>query len=56
LVLIVDLVAADAVERFPADDLTAALAGVDLPLLRLTPFEASAPIKLALALARAGRT
>ena len=32
------------------------LAGVDLPLLRLAPFESSAPIKLALAVAHAGRS
>ena len=55
LVLVVDLVNADMVERLPPDGLTTLLAGVDLPLLRLTPFEASAPIKLALALARASR-
>ena len=56
LVLVVDLVDAGLVERLPPSDVTARLAGVDLPLLRLTPFEASAPIKLALGLARASRT
>ncbi len=55
LVLVVDLVDAGLVERLPPSDLTAQLAGIDLPLLRLTPFEASAPIKLALELARASR-
>lgn len=56
LVLVVDLVDAGAVERLPPSNLTARIAGVDLPLLRLTPFELSAPIKLALGLARAART
>lgn len=55
LVLVVDLVEPSAIERLPSDA-TVRLAGVDLPLLRLAPFEASAPIKLALALARIGRT
>ena len=54
--LVVDLVEPGAMERMPARDVKARVAGVDLPLLRLAPFEASAPIKLALALARAGRS
>lgn len=52
LVLVVDLAPAEAVERLPAWDATLRLLGVDLPLIRLTPWEASAPIKLAAALAR----
>jgi HPr kinase/phosphorylase len=55
LVLVVDLVDAGLVERLPPTGLTARLGGADLPLVRLTPFEASAPIKLALELARASR-
>lgn len=55
LVLVVDLVDPGLVDRLPPGDLTARLAGIDLPLVRLTPFEASAPIKLALELARASR-
>ena len=55
LVLVVDLVDAGLVERLPPIGLTARLAGIDLPLVRLTPFEASAPVKLALELARASR-
>jgi serine kinase of HPr protein (carbohydrate metabolism regulator) len=55
LVLVADLVAADQVERLPATDLTARLVGVELPLMRLAPFENSAPIKLALAVAHAAR-
>jgi serine kinase of HPr protein (carbohydrate metabolism regulator) len=59
LVLAVDLVAPDAVERMP-EPATARLAGIDLPLLQLAPFESSAPIKLALqltlAVAHAGRS
>jgi serine kinase of HPr protein (carbohydrate metabolism regulator) len=56
LVLVVDLVAPEAVERMPAPEAKARLLGVDLPLLRLAPFESSAPIKLALAVAHAGRS
>jgi HPr kinase/phosphorylase len=55
LVLVVDLVDPGLVERLPPVGATARLAGADLPLVRLTPFEASAPIKLALELARASR-
>ena len=56
LVLVVDLVAPEAVERMPEKDDNVRLAGIDLPLLRLAPFESSAPIKLALAVAHAGRS
>jgi serine kinase of HPr protein (carbohydrate metabolism regulator) len=56
LVLVVDLVEPQAVERMPEPGAIARLAGVDLPLLRLAPFESSAPIKLALAVAHAGRS
>ena len=52
LVLVVDLVDANLVERLPEQNITTQVAGVELPLMRLAPFEASAPIKLALALAR----
>jgi serine kinase of HPr protein (carbohydrate metabolism regulator) len=54
LVLVCDLVAADHVPRMPPDpwDRTA-LEGVDMPLLHLSPFEASAPLKLKMALFRA---
>jgi HPr kinase/phosphorylase len=52
VVLVVDLVDPAQVERHPPNLMTR-LAGADLPLLRLAPFELSAPIKLALALARA---
>jgi serine kinase of HPr protein (carbohydrate metabolism regulator) len=55
LVLVVDLVEPAATERLPAWDARVALGGIDLPLLRLAPFENSAPIKLALALAHASR-
>jgi serine kinase of HPr protein (carbohydrate metabolism regulator) len=52
LALVVDLVAASDVERLPDDALKTRLLGVDVPLVRLYPWEASAPIKLAVALAR----
>jgi HPr kinase/phosphorylase len=56
LAVVVDLVRPSAVERMPTFDLKARLVGVELPLLRLTPFESSAPIKLALAVAHASRS
>ncbi len=56
LVLVVDLVEPAAMERLPEWDARARLLGIDLPLLRLAPFESSAAIKLALALAHAGRS
>jgi serine kinase of HPr protein (carbohydrate metabolism regulator) len=56
LVLVVDLVAPGEVPRLPEPDSTVQLLGLDLPLLRLAPLESSAAIKLALALAHAGRT
>jgi serine kinase of HPr protein (carbohydrate metabolism regulator) len=56
LVLVVDLVATSKhIERLPGTFPTVQLVGVELPLLRLAPFESSAPIKLALAVAHAGR-
>jgi serine kinase of HPr protein (carbohydrate metabolism regulator) len=53
LALVVDLVPAGAMERLPEATATVRLLGVELPLVRLAPWEASAPIKLAIALARA---
>jgi serine kinase of HPr protein (carbohydrate metabolism regulator) len=47
--LLIDLVPADQVPRLP-DASTDTLLDVDLPVLRLAPFEASAPIKIELAL------
>jgi HPr kinase/phosphorylase len=53
LCLIVDLVAPDAVPRMPdASDET--VLGLSIPRMDLTPFEASAPLKLALAISRCG--
>jgi len=54
LMLIAELTQPSEVERLPERRLTAMLAGVTLPLLRLAPFETSAPAKLLLALSRAG--
>ena len=56
LTLVVDLVPSREVERLPEPGARVRLAGVDLPLLRLSPFESSAPIKLALAVAHASRS
>jgi HPr kinase/phosphorylase len=53
LALVVDLVPAGDIERLPEAEATVRLLGLDIPLLRLSPWEPSAPIKLAIALARA---
>jgi hypothetical protein len=53
LVLVVELAEAGAIERLPDPTPRRAILGVSLPVLRLAPFEASAPVKLLLALARA---
>jgi len=53
LKLVVDLVAPGAVERLP-EPATADVLGVRLPLVRLAPFEASAPAKVRAALRAAG--
>ena len=52
LALIVDLLPAREIERLPEGGATTRLLGIDLPLVGLFPWEASAPIKLAIALAR----
>jgi HPr kinase/phosphorylase len=52
LCLIVDLVAPDAVPRLPDTEVEPVL-GVDVERCSLAPFEASAPIKLALAMSQA---
>lgn len=46
--LLIDL--SDRVDRMPADPLTRAVAGIDVPVVTLAPLEASAPIKVELAL------
>jgi serine kinase of HPr protein (carbohydrate metabolism regulator) len=51
LVLVADLVAPEQIERFPDPAPEVELGGVTLPLLHIAPFEASAPVKLLLALA-----
>ena len=53
LVLVVELAEAGAIERLPDPPPRRSFLGVSLPVLRLAPFEASAPVKLLLALARA---
>jgi len=56
LVLVADLVAASEVERMPDAGARVSLLGVDVATIRLVATEPSAPIKLALALARARKT
>ena len=53
LALVVDLVPAQAVERLPDGGETIPILGIAVPRMALSPWEASAPIKLAIALARA---
>jgi len=50
LVLVAELSAPEAIERLPDPPPQRGLLGVSVPLLRLAPFEASAPAKLLLAL------
>ena len=52
IALLVDLVPPDRIERLP-DPARETLLDVDLPVVALAPFEASAPAKLRLALAQA---
>jgi HPr kinase/phosphorylase len=56
LVLVADLVAPSEVERMPDAGAKVRLLGIDVAAVRLAAAEASAPIKLALALARARKT
>lgn len=54
--LIVELVELEDVPRFPLErSRSETIAGVALPVLALAPFEASAPLKLQLALQRSAR-
>jgi serine kinase of HPr protein (carbohydrate metabolism regulator) len=50
VVLVAELVAPAAIERYPDPAPATELMGVRLPLLHIAPFEASAPVKLLLAL------
>ncbi|MDO7836077.1 HPr kinase/phosphatase C-terminal domain-containing protein [Sphingobium sp. HBC34] len=50
--LIVDLF--DTVDRMPMEPLRRAVAGIDVPVIRIAPFETSAPIKVELALRTLG--
>lgn len=50
LALVVDLVPPDEVPRYPLEPESATYLGMDFPLVRIAPFEASAPVKLVLAL------
>jgi len=53
LALVVDLAPVGAIERMPEAQRTTRLLGVEVPTIALSPWEGSAPIKLAIALARA---
>jgi HPr kinase/phosphorylase len=50
LVLVADLVSAGEVPRYPLEPATARFLGLEVPLVRLAPFETSAAVKLLLAL------
>jgi len=47
--LVIDLVAADQVPRWPDESLSTVILGTQIPLLRLCPWEVSAPLKVRLA-------
>ena len=51
LALVADLVAPQAIARMPEPRAPAIICGVEVPCISLAPFEASAPLKLLLALA-----
>ena len=53
LALVADLAPVGAIERMPEAQRTTRLLGVEVPTIALSPWEGSAPIKLAIALARA---
>ena len=53
LALVIDLMPQQEIERLPEGETAVNLLGVELPRVALFPWEASAPIKLAIALARA---
>ena len=55
LALLIDLAPAERIERLPEPRRENVL-GIDLPVVALAPFEASAPVKLRLALARSTTT
>lgn len=48
--VVADLSAPEEIERLPEASASAELAGVRVPLIRLAPFEAAAPVKLLLAI------
>ena len=56
LALVVELVAPGAVERLPDPLPVRSIMGVDVPVLRLAPFEPAAPVKLLLALSLASQS
>ncbi|MFA5900648.1 MAG: HPr kinase/phosphatase C-terminal domain-containing protein [Hyphomicrobium sp.] len=56
LVLIAEIAAAGSVERLPDPPLWRDLLGIGVPVLRICPFEASAPSKLLLALMQTAQT
>lgn len=53
--LVVELVDPGAVERLPDPEFTTPLLGLDVPVLQVAPFQASAPLKILLRLAGDGR-
>ena len=55
LVLVVDLVAAADVPRYPLEAVFAEVLGLQVPVVRLAAFDSSSPLKLLLALAAATR-
>jgi serine kinase of HPr protein (carbohydrate metabolism regulator) len=52
LELVIELAPASRIERLPCQDRSVALLGVEVPLAAVDPFEASAPLKVLMALNR----
>lgn len=55
LTLVADIAETGTIERLPQPGATSTICGVEVPLVAIAPFEASAPLKLLLALAEAIR-
>ncbi len=55
LVLVADLIRDGAIERYPDPWLFAPILGLDVALIRLSPFESSSPLKLVTAILMAPR-
>lgn len=53
--LVADLVTPDEIERLPDHQSTTPVCGMQIPVVKIAPFETSAPVKLLIALKQAGQ-